>query len=157
MMKDLFTKLIRRAGVACRWVVDAYRIMNEQLQKTRFVLYIARYFVKGRHRPTGEAQYVHEVRAVIVRSASAMRRRNPVMNYLRAHRARRAVAQEPALVAVGRAAVDHCEAPGVEDVSTDPLVTWVAKMMQHNQYYDDIMRGRTTDLMGPIRQRRVLT
>lgn len=62
-------------------------------------------------------------------------------------------------MAVGHATVNYCEAPVKdEEVFTDPLVDWVAKMMQHNQYYDDIMRARTTDLMGPVRTReRILT
>lgn len=148
-------KLFSKLASAARWVVEAYRAVNDRLAKTKIVLYVARYFIKGRHRPVkGEAQYVQVGKALLVRSASAVSRRtSPVGNYLRAHRARRAVAQEPALVAVGRATVGYCEAPAKDDVSTDPLVEWVAKMMQHNQYYDDILRNRTTDLMGPIRKR----
>lgn len=151
-MNRLFSKLAN----AARWVVEAFKSVNARLAKTKIVLYVARYFIKGRHRPVkGEAQYVQAGKALLVRSASAVSRRtNPVANYLRAHRTRRAVAQEPALVAVGHATVNYCEAPVKdEEVFTDPLVEWVAKMMEHNQYYDDIMRGRTTDLMGPIRKR----
>lgn len=140
-------KFFGKLAAAARWVVNAYQAANARLQKTKFVLYIARYFVKGRHRPTGEAQYVQEVRSVLVRSASAMRRRNPVSNYLRAHRARTVAAtKEPAIVARGCAAVP----------TTDPVVDWVERLMIHNQFYDDIMHKTNTDWVAPLRTK-VLT
>lgn len=138
-------KLLGKLASAARWVVETYKAVNERLQKTKFVLYIARYFVKGRHRTRGEAQYAVAGKALLVRSAASVtRRRNPVSSYLRAHRARRAAAvKEPAIVARGCAAVPP----------NDPVVDWVERLMVHNTYYDDIMHSHNTDWVAPLRTR----